>query len=520
MRDRPAEASPALPADERSAGRAWPELSPTNLAAVGVFLLALAIYLRTMLPGVSFGDWAEMQWIPARLGVTHPTGYPLYVLLGKAFSLLPFGSLAYRADLLSAVAGAGAASSAVLIAQRLGARPVVAAMGGLALALTGTLWLEATFSEMNGLHLLLVGLIIHRALIWRDEQRDRDLRIGALLCGLAIANHPLSVTVISVVVVFVVAIGWRRLVERPVLLVQAGLLVLFGLSCYALIPLRALAGPSAIYGSLQTWDGFLGLVSGAQFRRDMHFGTAASLVAARDAIPVIFNQLRDRSNLVFVVGGLAGGVTLAVRDRWAAGLLIGLAVVNVYFFANYIGNLDHYLLLTWLILAVLLAVAAEAVVGAIEELSEALATVAAVLLLALPLAIGAANWTSHDQGANREGERFAATVFAALPKDAVLLTYWDALTNLSYVHCVDGVRPDLTLIAYDSAAKVTCDGSPGDLAAVARHRPVFALFVFAGDVEPLRRSFDLVPGPTLRLPYGGRGLDHSGVLYRLQPPGP
>src|SRR3954454_23607172 len=104
---------------------------PIELAAAMVFVLAFAVYVKTLLPGVSVGDWAEMQWIPAQLGIPHPTGYPLYVLLGKAFSLVPIGSLGFRAELLSAVAAAGSAATAVLIAGRLGVRPVIAAAAGL-----------------------------------------------------------------------------------------------------------------------------------------------------------------------------------------------------------------------------------------------------------------------------------------------------------------------------------------------------------------------------------------------------
>ncbi len=121
----------------------------TGLATVGVFAVALLVYIRTLLPGSSFGDWGEMQMIPAQLGVPHPTGYPLYVLLGKAFSLLPIGSVAYRANLLSAVAAAGAAAAVVPVATRLGVRPIIAAVAGLSLAVTGTLWLEATYPEMK-----------------------------------------------------------------------------------------------------------------------------------------------------------------------------------------------------------------------------------------------------------------------------------------------------------------------------------------------------------------------------------
>src|SRR6186997_2188516 len=88
----------------------------------------------------------------SRLGILHPTGYPLYSLIGTLFSLIPVGSMAYGANLLSAVAAAGAVAVMVLIAVRLGVRPVLAFAAGLALAFTGTIWQEATFSEMNGLH--------------------------------------------------------------------------------------------------------------------------------------------------------------------------------------------------------------------------------------------------------------------------------------------------------------------------------------------------------------------------------
>jgi hypothetical protein len=67
-------------------------LADVRVAAAVSAGIAFVVYLRTMLPGVSVGDWAEMQFVPAQLSVPHPTGYPLYVLLGKLFSLLPVAS--------------------------------------------------------------------------------------------------------------------------------------------------------------------------------------------------------------------------------------------------------------------------------------------------------------------------------------------------------------------------------------------------------------------------------------------
>ena len=386
-------------------GRFVRGLGPAGLAAIGVFAVALVVYLRTLLSGPSFGDWGEMQFIPAQLGIPHPTGYPLYVLVGWVFSLLPIGSWAYRADLLSAVAAAGAAGTCVLIATRLGARPVIAAVAGLSLAVSGTLWLEATFSEMNGLHLFLVAAVIHRALVWRAERRDRDLLLGGLLAGLSVANHLLAVTVVPIVMLFVLVDARARLVERPIVLVQAALLGLIGVSLYLFIPLRGLAGPPSIYGTFATWTGFSSLVSGAQFRGDMHFSSAESLANAWRAVPNVLAQFAAKSNVVFVALALVGGAIQLVRDRWVA-LMLGLvAASSIFFFANYLGDLDHYLLVAWLVFAVWLAVAAETVLRWLERRLPRLGDVVRldVLALILPLVIGVGNWAGHDRARTTSG---------------------------------------------------------------------------------------------------------------------
>ena len=506
-------------------GAASPAVRPlrlpgaVGLAAGAVFGLAMVIYLQTLLPGPSFGDWAEMQFIPYQLGIPHPTGYPLYVLLGKLFSLIPLGSIAWRAELLSAVAAAAAAGTAVLIAGRLGVRPIIALAAGLALAATGTLWLEATFSEMNSLHLLLIAALLHRALVWRAERRDRDLRLGALLAGLALSNHLLAMTVVPIVLLFVLADAWRRLAERPVLILQGVGLGLLGLTPYLFIPLRALAGPASMYGRFLTWDGFLSLVTGADFRRDMQFTSGSSLAAAWRAVPDIVEQFQDRSHAVFVFGGLIGGAVQLVRDRWTGLLFLAIVVANVFFYANYLGDLEHYLLVTWLIVAVWLAVLAEAALAWLEARLPGLATEPgpAVFALVLPIVLLGTHWSTYDQSRNHTGERFAAAVFAELPPNAVLVSYWDTLTNLSYMHCVEGVRPDVSLRAFDPSARIICDPVDLDLEKVARERPLYALFAIDGELNGVRERFDLVPGRQFALSYGRRTLDHSGILYRLVP---
>ena len=486
-------------------------------AAIGTFLISLAVYVRTVLPGVSVGDWAESEMIPNRLGIMHPTGYPLYTILVKAFTTIPIGSLAWRANVFSGVAAAATVGVSVLIMVRLHVRPVVAAAAALALAFTGTLWEEATFSEMNSLHVFLVALLLHRALVWRDERRDRDLLIGAVLAGLCVSNHGLAITVVPIVMLFVLVDARREIAAYPLILVQAAGAFIVGLLPYLYIPLRAMIGPSEVYGPLTTWNGFFNLVSGAQFRGDMHFLSLDSVRAAWLAMPQVIDHLVVTSNIAFIVLGVFGIALLVIRDRWFGSLLVVLGVINVYFYANYLGDLSHYLLTSWLILAIGLGVTADRAVDLVVDAVGARGSVVQFAILALPILLLVSNWSAHDQSANQDGERLTEQIFAALPKDAVLITYWDTLTPLSYKHCEEGVRPDIALRAYDDAALVTCDPVEKPLSDVATRRPVFALMVHDENLASITKLTP-VPVGRIKLPWGQRYPQIVSTLYRMYPP--
>src|SRR5581483_7271994 len=119
--DRPARSPGAV---ERARTR------PQALIGAGVLLAFLALYIRTAAPSVLSGDSAEFQLAAPLLGVPHPTTYPLYILLGKLATLLvPFGDLAWRVTLVSAISAALAVALFYLLAQRLVGSAPAAAVG-------------------------------------------------------------------------------------------------------------------------------------------------------------------------------------------------------------------------------------------------------------------------------------------------------------------------------------------------------------------------------------------------------
>ncbi len=495
-------------------------------AAVGAFGFGLLAYVPTLLPGVAFGDWAEMQTAPALLEVPHPTGFPLFVLLGRLWLFLePFGSVAWRMNLFAAVTVAGSAAIAALVAARLGARPPVALAGGMALAVIGTVWDAATVAEVNGLHLFLVALLLLLAVRWRDgcrdpasDRSDRDLLAGGLVGGLAIGNHVLTIAALAVLVPAVVWAGRRRLDRRQALLALAGLLGILGLGVYLFIPLRvALSGPTE-YPALRTWDGIWSHVTGVAYQRDIEISSTGTLVAVVRDLPGLLGYATGEATVLPLLPAAVGLLALARRDRWATLVTAGLLAVTVWVFVGYRGYLPHYLLVAWLAVAIWAALGLEAIVAAAER-SRWWRPALALLVLAVPLVGGAVELPNHDLATDHVPQAFVDEVHALLPPNAILFTYWDAGEALHYAQCVEHERPDLDVIAPDDWVSFRpCTGMTAD-AAIRSGRPLYALAYAGRGLESIRGRYIAEPVTVLAVPFGGLALDHAATLLRLTPTG-
>lgn len=153
---------------------------PDYLSAGAVGLASLAIYLVTLYPGLGGGgDAAKFQYIGSVLGTPHPPGYSLYVLLSFLFAQLPIGSLAYRINLMSAIAGMAAVVGVFITLRKLGCHRIVAACAALARPCDRLPWYRGVGAEVYALNAGLIGLIIWLALRWSATGRDLYLTVAA-----------------------------------------------------------------------------------------------------------------------------------------------------------------------------------------------------------------------------------------------------------------------------------------------------------------------------------------------------
>ena len=193
-------------------------------AGVGVFAASLLLYLKTMAPTVSFWDCGEFIAAAYTLGVPHPPGSPLYVLLGRLFSLIPLGEVAARVNFMSVLASALAIwcvfHSMLVLARRalggaggarLGDGRDWAVLGGAlvaagSLATSYTFWYNASEAEVYGYSLLFVCLGVWLVLYWESgpmgQGQDRWLFLLAYIFGLGGGLHLLCLLIIPALLIW------------------------------------------------------------------------------------------------------------------------------------------------------------------------------------------------------------------------------------------------------------------------------------------------------------------------------
>ncbi len=486
------------------------------MAALAVAAVALVVYIATLTPGLSWADWAEGEMVPHVLGIMHPTGYPVFTLLGWAWSWLPIGSVAYRANLLSAVCAALALAVGVLILRRFGVRPVVGTAAMLVIGFVPTIWLKATRAEVQTLHLLFVALILHRLLLWSEARRPRDLVVLAVLLGLAFGNHMATLTIAPFVVLAALWVGRDVLRARPSVGLAAAAAFLLALTPYLYLPIRAATDAPTWAAPIATLSGFIKWVTGGQYAGQLNIFSAAAISKAAATWADPLQLVLHEATPLFLFVAAIGAATL-LRRRWGVVLLgATLIVVNVYIYLEFTiwAERERYLVTSWLILGLAAGVGAERLGGLAERVAARVAGARAravtgaslVLLLALPVTLLGWHWSVVDQSQNRSAQVMVDAVLDVLPPNAVLVTYWDALEPLLYAQQVDGQRPDV-LITFDDTLGLQA----------AKTRPLYLLPIFDSDVAGFRSRFKLTPVLTVKVAYGAVVAPYTRQLLRADP---
>jgi hypothetical protein len=237
---------------------AAPVASPPYALAAACGAAVWLLYVVTLAPTTAFWDTSEYIATAHIVGIPHPPGNPLFVFVGRAWSLLlaPLGlPVAVRINLLAATTSAAAAGFMYLIVHRVLTALMqdgrLARIGAAAAILPGatafTVWNQSNVNEkVYTLSVLIIAAVSWLAVLWHDR-RDRPgasryLLWVVFLLALGSTNHMMSVLPLPALGVLVLFSGPSRLL-RWAFLWRAGVLVALGLSFNFVLPIRASLDP-------------------------------------------------------------------------------------------------------------------------------------------------------------------------------------------------------------------------------------------------------------------------------------
>ncbi len=460
------------------------------------FITVFSLYLLTLAPGVVGGDAGEHQFAVPLLGIPHTTGYPLYVLIGKLWTLLlPLGTMAWRMNLFSAFGGALAAATTTLTVYRLAQTltthhtprtisPVTwpgALVAGIALAFGLTLWQWSIIAGVRSFNVFFFALLTLEAIIWANlrqqshpRQAERTLLWLALTVGLSLAHHRTTIFYLPLLV------GWiwwyhRRLIRQPKRIVILALLALAPLSLYLFIYLRGLNNPPYTHEPIYNLQSFWFLV-GSGDSKGLFFSIDPAYLPARLAFiwADILKQISWPGVLLAIIGAFS-----LIRRGLPHFIFQGTLVLFLLLFTLdfEVVNLNEaptwYLMPAYFIFAVWLGLGVNTTLDfgfRIYDLYPAphstshvprptfffktLTTLAFIILLTISL--GFPNWQYQATIASQplddwrqllrgtQGQRFVENSLPYVAPNSIIWGDWEQYTTIKYYQLINGLRPDVT----------------------------------------------------------------------------
>jgi hypothetical protein len=433
------------------------------------FVAPLSLYILTAAPSLYWEDSAGFQLAAVELGIAHNPSFPLYVLIARLLTLLPFGSAAFMVNLASALFGAAAAFMVYLLARDLAYKvgkpsdwvPSLALLAAMLFATVESVWLQAVRAEVYTLNAFLTFLFLWLALRF-VQQRLTTVRFAAfagLVIGLGLANHPLLLGVVALPVLAVL-FWWQReklLAVRPIMLVATFLAI--GLSVYLYLPIRAVQMPTLNWGDFTSIG-----------------GTLRSLLRLEEALPIatagVTTPFLERlwSNLIHffnslgglvILFGAAGLVCLWRQNRWLAlvfflpWLMSILTTAYAADFSRYNLDLGGYLLPAFAAVVILIPLWPTAIGRSLTNFMQNrtwlrltwTAPFCAVLLLALIMQTSASlrHADKHDLMAT---STYAEQLLCSVPEQSIIIAGEDnTFLPLLALQGLQQLRADVAVIS-------------------------------------------------------------------------
>lgn len=451
-------------------------------------IAALILYLTTLAPTVLQTDAGELAAVQVTLGIAHPTGYPLFTMIGYLYSLIPLPfSKILQLNILAAIYCSVAVSIFTYTSKyildnldsftirkgsnnklkkkkrtksfniEISNKPTEinntykifsAMIAGMLLAFSKTFWTQSTSVEVYSFHLLLTNLIILSlikafSLAKKDKVVSKYWIVFAIYLALGFSNHMTTLLIIpGAGYLYFVNNGFNKKSAEQILFMLLVFLPIIIL-IYSYLPIRASQNPALNWGNPTDLEKIVRHITGKQYQVWLF----SSIEAASKQLNYFLSNLPKE----FFISSLLVLIGLWVSFREYKKLFIFLLIVflsTVLYSINYeINDIDSYFLLAYISLAFFALIGIQKVFQiAINNNFKITITASALILLTTIQFL--VNFPAVNQKQNFTYEDYTKTLLNSLPKNSIVFSYqWDYFISPSYYfQFVENFRRDVVVI--------------------------------------------------------------------------
>ena len=475
-----------------------------------MFAGPLSLYRWTLAPTVTLVDSGELIVAAYSLGIAHPPGFPLYVMLAHLASVVPIGNVAVRVNVASAIFAALAAAMLTLVVaellittsrfaalqrvrKKLGRKgkksseaisralsddtnplmvfaPAVGA--GLLFAFSRTLWSYATIAEVYTLNSLLILIVFFLMLRWRRrvlEERqfttantgsnasrtasDRLLYAAAIVFGFALGVHHVTVALIlpALAVLVYRTEGWGFFTSKRLL--YAALFSICALvAVYSYLPLAAAHRPIMNWGDPRSLSAIWAHITGKQYQLFLSFSPSIMGEQSAQFGKFLLREFGAPWLPLALIVAVAGFVAAFKRDRTTFLFLLLVVLADLAYTLNYdiAEDKDAYYLPVFIAVAIAAGIGVHAFlqfVVAKRSLNAGGLFIIGLGVMIVPALALASNWPFNNRARYFIAHDYVENIQSTIEPNGLLLTLdWQVASPMLYTREIEGRRRDVKVI--------------------------------------------------------------------------
>jgi hypothetical protein len=457
-------------------------LSSENIICACVSICFLAVYTITLCPTVFWWDSGELIANIAVLGIPHRPSFPIYVLLGKLFSFLPFWSFALKVNFLSGLFASFSLAifykiflkSANLFFPGMAKKRELVLLSGFSFILvfgfTYSFWIQAVRAEVYSLNVLFFSLLLFSSIQYLKDGKPKFIYLFFFLLGLGLGNHHLSLLSSTPALLFLLLCSsahnesvirhsfrrrrirlWRTFVINLRRFPLYTLFLLLGLSIYLYLPIRSLSHPTLAWGEVKSISSSASSVFALDTIRNLNLEFLSDITTTMSQILLLIsNQL---TLLCFTIS-LLGLFLLFRHNRKILAFLLLLIAGNcgvvIFMATEFIStnpDLHGYLIFSIFALAFSYGIGVFFILNNIRHSSFVIRHLVLIVFGAISLIPMFKHHPEANLSNNRIAHNYGLTVISDLDSNSVLFV---DNVNLNFIlrelRYAEGIRKDVTVI--------------------------------------------------------------------------